>query len=76
MLTLQEVIDSFDDPVKLRVSSLQRDGASFLRKLDQLLESDMISISKSEHLFNYMVQVIMSNEEDTPVQTMCIRVIP
>ena len=36
----------------------------------------MISISKSEPMFNYMVQVIMSNEEDTPVQTMCIRVIP
>lgn len=69
MLTLQEVIDSFEDPVKLRVSGLQRDGSSFLVKLDELLESDMISISKSESLFNYMVQVIMSNDTDTPVQT-------
>ena len=69
MLTLQEVIDSFEDPVKLRVSGLQRDGSSFLVKLDELLESDMISISKSESLFNYMVQVIMDNDTDTPVQT-------
>ena len=63
MLTLQEVIDSFEDPVKLRVSGLQRDGSSFLVKLDELLESDMISISKSESLFNYMVQVIMGVRE-------------
>ena len=69
MLTLQEVIDSFEDPVKLRASGLQRDGSSFLVKLDELLESDMISISKSESLFNYMVQVIMGNDTDTPVQT-------
>lgn len=75
MVTLQEVIDSFEDPVKLRVSGLQRDGSSFLVKLDQLLESDMISISKSEPLFNYMTQVIMSNDTDTPVQTMVMGVI-
>lgn len=67
MLTLQEVIDSFEDPIKLRVSGLQRDGSSFLSKLNQLLESDMISISKSELLYSYMSQVIMSNDTDTPV---------
>ena len=68
MLSLDSVISTFSPPIVAKIEELQKDGFPFLRKLQSFTESDMIDFSKSASLYDYMVQTIMNNTEDTPVQ--------